>query len=377
MAHYLVTGGCGFIGSHLCEELLARGHRVRVLDNLSTGSRANLAPGAKLMVGSVTDQHAVEAALAGVDSCFHLAAIASVERCNLAWVETHQTNVTGMLVVLEAVRSRASKHGGAPAIPVVYASSAAVYGVPEICPLPENAALRPISAYGADKLGCELHARVAGQVHGLPTTGLRFFNVFGPRQDPKSPYSGVISIFCQRVSDGQPVTINGNGRQTRDFVHVSDVVAALIAGQDAATTAAPVFNICTGQPTSVLQLATMISRICGQSLTIQNSPVRMGDIQHSLGVPLRSRQALRLGPPLALEEGLRSVIAWIRAGAPCINGSKWAKPRDGRPDGARRQEANAGVDRPRSDQPREGRLSQARDQSPTQPAAKDQVRALR
>jgi len=231
----LVTGGCGFIGSHLVAALLARGDRVRVLDDLSTGRRENLAPGAELSEGDVADPAAVRAAMAGAAVCFHLAAIASVERGMTEWLTTHRANLSGTIAVFDAARA-------AGRIPVVYASSAAVYGEQERLPIAEDAPTLPLSAYGADKLGCELHARVAGHVHGVPTMGLRFFNVFGARQDPGSPYSGVISIFCDRMSRGEGVTIHGDGGQTRDFIHVSDVVRGLVAAAGAANVSAPVVN---------------------------------------------------------------------------------------------------------------------------------------
>ncbi|MBU8536733.1 NAD-dependent epimerase/dehydratase family protein [Falsiroseomonas tokyonensis] len=314
MALLLVTGGCGFIGSHLTAALLARGDRVRVLDDLSTGSRANLAPGATLVVGKVEDPETVRAAMEGVDGCFHLAAIASVARCTEAWLETHRVNLSATIAVLDAARAAF----GRAAIPVAYASSAAIYGMPEFCPLDEDAPARPLSAYGADKLGCELHARVAGQVHGVPTIGLRFFNVYGPRQDPRSPYSGVISIFCERLNRGLPLAIHGDGRQTRDFVFVADVVAALLAALPMAETGAPVFNVCTGQPSSLLDLSAAIGRACGQEPRLEHQPARLGDIRHSVGSVLRARQALGLKPPVPLEEGLAAVIGWLRAGSPML-----------------------------------------------------------
>ena len=169
MTTWLVTGGAGFIGSHLCEALLARGDAVRVLDDLSTGKRENLPPGAALIEGDVADTAAVHPALEGIAGCFHLAAIASVERGVTDWLGTHRANLTGAITVFDAAR--------ATRIPVVYASSAAVYGDAATVPITEAAERRPLSAYGADKLGCELHARVASHVHGIPTVGLRFFNV--------------------------------------------------------------------------------------------------------------------------------------------------------------------------------------------------------
>ncbi len=310
MAEFLVTGGCGFIGSHLCAALRARGDRVRVLDDLSTGSEVNLAPGAALLRGDVSDPAAVREAIAGADGCFHLAAVASVERGAREWLATHRTNLSGTVAVLEA----AARGGGAT--PIVYASSAAVYGDHAALPLGEDAPTRPLSAYGADKLGCELHARVAGHVHGIPTLGLRFFNVFGPRQDPRSPYSGVISIFCDKLARGEAVDVFGDGLQTRDFVFVADVVAALLAAMPAASPAAPVLNLCTGQATSVLELAGTVAGLCGTPLRASHKPARSGEIRHSLGSPARAREALGLGPPLDLRAGLAEVVAWHRAGRP-------------------------------------------------------------
>ncbi len=201
-----------------------RGDSVRVLDDLSTGSRDNLPSGVTLIEADVADPDAVRAAIEAVDGVFHLAAIASVARGVTDWLGTHRANLTGTITVFDAIR-----RGGAP-IPVVYASSAAVYGDCATVPIAEDAERRPLSAYGADKYACELHARVASHVHGIPTTGLRFFNVYGPRQDPRSPYSGVISIFCERVARGAPIDVFGDGGQTRDFIFVADVVAALLAG---------------------------------------------------------------------------------------------------------------------------------------------------
>ena len=308
MARILVTGGCGFIGSHLTAALLARGDQVRVLDDLSTGHRANLAPGAELVVGDIAEAAAVQDAMAGCDGCVHLAAIASVERGVRDWAGSHRVNLSGTIAIFEAARQRR--------VPVVYASSAAVYGDHAELPLVEDAPTRPLSAYGADKLGCEQHARVGGLVHGLPTLGLRFFNVFGPRQDPTSPYSGVISIFCERLSRGEPITIYGDGGQTRDFVSVRDVVAALIAGLPHASPEAPVFNVCTGRATSVLDLAHVVAEACGTEARITHRPPRLGEIRHSLGDPARIRAALGLGEPVGLRDGIAEIVEWVRAGRP-------------------------------------------------------------
>ena len=308
MATYLVTGGAGFIGSHLCDALLRRGDSVRVLDDLSTGSRDNLPAAVTLIEGNIAEPAVMAAALQGVDGCFHLAAIASVQKGVTDWVGTHRTNLTGTITLFEAIR-----RGGT--IPVVYASSAAVYGDAASVPIGEDTDRRPLSAYGADKYGCELHARVAGHVHGIPSTGLRFFNVYGPRQDPRSPYSGVISIFCQRVAGGEPIDVFGDGRQTRDFICVDDVVTALLAAMQRATTQAPVFNVCTGIPTSVLELAQLIARLSGRQVEIRHQASRPGEIRHSTGRPDRARAELELPPPILLQDGLPGVLAWMRRGS--------------------------------------------------------------
>ena len=308
---YLVTGGCGFIGSHLCAALRARGDAVRVLDDLSTGLESNLAPGAVLLRGDVAEPATVREAMEGVDGCFHLAAIASVQRGVQEWLATHRVNLSGTIALFDAAR-----RGRAGPIPVVYASSAAVYGDHAVLPITEDAPTRPLSAYGADKLGCEQHARIGGVVHGVPSFGLRFFNVFGPRQDPRSPYSGVISIFCNRLARGEEVEVFGDGEQTRDFVYVADVVAALLAAMARASATAPVANVCTGQATSVLELARTIAALCGVAPGLRHRPPRAGEIRHSLGDPARSRALLGLGTPLALRDGLAETLAWLRAGQP-------------------------------------------------------------
>ena len=308
---YLVTGGCGFIGSHLCQALLNRGHSVRVLDDLSAGSLANLPDGADLQIGDVSDALAVNKAAEDVAGCFHLAAIASVDRCSRDWLGTHRVNLVGTLNVLDAVRSMHEPG----AVPVVYASSAAVYGDCAGNPLTESAQTMPLSAYGADKLGCEQHARVASLTHGIPTVGLRFFNVFGPRQDPASPYAGVISLFCDRLRRSEPLDVFGDGRQTRDYIHVSDVVAALISAMACASVDAEIFNVCTGRSITVLELAMAIADLCQTRPIIRMRPTRAGEVRHSLGSPELARQKLGLKPALELRTGLVETLAWMSEGA--------------------------------------------------------------
>jgi UDP-glucose 4-epimerase len=310
LAHYLVTGGAGFIGSHLADALLAEGHRVRVLDDLSTGRAGNLDPRCELVRGCVTSPETVAGAMQGVSGCYHLAAIASVARGNEDWRGTHLVNQTGTVTVLDAARA-------AGRIPVVYASSAAVYGNLGDAVAREDLLPAPLTAYGADKLGSELHGAVAWQVHGVPTVGMRFFNVFGPRQDPHSPYSGVISIFAALAAADRPITVHGDGRQERDFVYVGDVVAHLRAamGHIAARPGRTVLNVCTGRATSVLDLAHVLGRLHGRLPRIAHGPARAGDIRRSLGDPARAIATLGVRAGVALEEGLARTLASLEAAA--------------------------------------------------------------
>ncbi len=299
MARYLVTGGAGFIGSHLVDALLAAGHQVLALDDFSTGKEENLAPTARLLRGDVSDARTVRAAMAGVDGCFHLAAIASVARGNEDWPGTHRVNAGGTVAVLDAARAE----GG---VPVVYASSAAVYGDTGDTTAHEGLQPVPSTAYGADKLGSEQHAAVGALVHGVPSVGLRFFNVYGPRQDPCSPYSGVISIFAKRIAEGLGVTLHGDGQQTRDFVFVSDVVAHLQAAMRRAAGhgGAGVFNVCTGHATSVLELAKLLG-----ARSIEYAPARAGDIRHSRGDPWMATTLLQVAAKVPLTAGLATLRA--------------------------------------------------------------------
>lgn len=300
MARYLVTGGCGFIGSHLVDALLARGDEVTVLDDLSTGKRENLDSRAVLVEGDVADKALVADAMSDADGCFHLAAVASVERGNRDWLGTHRTNLTGAITVFDAARPRSARG----AIPVVYASSAAVYGDGAELPISEEARPRPLSAYGADKLGCELHARVAQHVHGVRAVGCRFFNVYGPRQDPASPYSGVISIFFDRIGRRQPITIFGDGGQTRDFIYVADVVDALIRAMCHGATEPAVLNVCTGRSTSILDLAQTIAGVLKAEPEILYAPGRSGEIRASLGDPDFAARHFDFRAAISLFDGL-------------------------------------------------------------------------
>jgi UDP-glucose 4-epimerase len=299
-----VTGGCGFIGSHLCDALLAAEIEPRVLDDLSNGARTQLPAGTELVETDLRDPEAVRTAMLGVDACFHLAAVASVARCNEDWHHSHLANSAGTVAVFEA----AAKAG----IPVVYASSAAVYGDNPDVPLREDAGLRPLSPYGADKASNELQARAGARVHGLASIGLRFFNVYGPRQRAGDPYSGVISTFRDRLARRQPLVLHGDGGQSRDFVHVSDVVQALLAAMDALRsgrlTGASVYNGCTGRAVTIAELAGVMMQASGVTVPVEHAPARAGDVRSSLGCPERAAAELGFRAAVPIEEGLRALV---------------------------------------------------------------------
>jgi UDP-glucose 4-epimerase len=299
MGPALVTGGAGFIGSHLAGSLLKQGRPVRILDDLSTGKRANIPAGAEFLQGSIADPAAVAAAISGASAVFHLAAIASVQRTVEDWPGSHAVNLSASIRIFDAAAGSG--------IPVVYASSAAVYGDPGPGAVSEATPCRPLSPYGADKLGMELHAAAGGTVRGLKSFGLRFFNIYGPRQDPSSPYSGVISIFADRAGAGLPLRLYGGGPQTRDFVHVSDVVEALLLAEAGSSSAAPVANICAGASITIRELALLIRNLSGSASPIEDAPPRAGDIQSSLGDPALAEKRLGWRAKTALRDGL----AWL------------------------------------------------------------------
>jgi UDP-glucose 4-epimerase len=307
---YTITGGAGFIGSHLADSLLAAGHQVRVFDDFSTGRMENVDPRCKVIRSDILDAAALRRALDGADGCFHLAAIASVARANEAWLDTHRVNQLGSVAVFEA----AVRAGGTP---VVYASSAAVYGDLSGRVAREDMAPRPQTAYGADKLGTEVHGRIGWGVHGLPNLGLRLFNVYGPRQDPLSPYSGVISIFAQLVGIGAPLTMNDDGLQVRDFIYVHDVVTHFRAAMQRLKDApgCDVLNVCTGRGTTIMDLALILGEIHGRVPRINHGPARPGDIRQSVGDPARAVTTLGVSARTALVDGLSVTLASLQSQA--------------------------------------------------------------
>lgn len=289
-SHTLVTGGAGFIGSHLVDRLLASGEDVTVLDNLSTGKRENLSTQAKLVVDDITNPELVRDLVGAADSVFHLAALVSVPESIDNWSFGHRVNLTATIDVFQAAAN--ARPGG---IPVVYASSAAIYGDRSGSACQETSLPCPISPYGADKLGCEHQALAAASIHMLRSVGLRFFNVYGPRQDPKSPYAGVISRFCANRLANSAHTVFGDGEQSRDFIYVGDIVEGLIRARDYARNkaGAAVFNLCTGVETTLLGLAGEIDAVAGRGATqVIHAPARAGDIRMSLGDPTAAVQSL-------------------------------------------------------------------------------------
>lgn len=306
----VVTGGAGFIGSHTVDRLLGAGHRVVVLDDFRTGKRANLAHHAgsdRLDVLACDVSHGIFAALAQVtarhgpvERIVHLAAQVSVVHSVQNPLVDMQVNYGGTLHVLEYARATGVKK-------VVFASSAAVYGEVAIMPVGEDTPTRPVSPYGIDKLASEHALDYYAAVHGVPGTALRFFNVYGPRQDPASPYSGVISIFADRARAGRTLTIFGDGGQTRDFVYVGDVVRAIVAalGDGADRVVA---NVGTGGEITVLELARSIVELCGGRSTIEHAPQRPGEILKSRARVDRMRDALGVVAETSLLDGLRETL---------------------------------------------------------------------
>ncbi len=301
----LVTGGAGFIGSHLVDALLARGHDVIVLDNFSTGKVENLPQGhprLHVLRADVRDGRAVAQAMQGVDVVFHLAARVSVPASIQDPLTTHAINVTGTMHVLEAARQAGARR-------VVLASSAAVYGEPEQLPLSEDAPLRPLSPYASSKVANEADARAYAASLGLETVALRFFNVYGPRQRADSPYSGVIARFVEALAQGRAPIVFGDGRQTRDFIFVHDVVTALLRAADAAVhVVGRAFNVCTGRAVSLLDLLDVLYRFYPHAPRPRFAPPRPGDIRHSRGDPSLAEQALGFRARVPLDQGLARLI---------------------------------------------------------------------
>lgn len=316
MALYLVTGGAGFIGSHIVHALVARGDRVRVLDDLSTGRLENLsdletaeAPSAapvQIVRGSITNPLHCRRACEGVTGVFHEAAQVSVPKSIEAPVDSYEINVMGTLRVLEAARVQGVKR-------VVFAASSAAYGNTATLPKIESMPPEPLSPYASGKLAGEALLRVYGQAYGMHTVSLRYFNVFGPRQLDDSPYTGVIALFARALLDKRAPTIFGDGEQTRDLTYIDNVVSANLLAMDRDLDAGSVINVGGGERISINELYRTMAGILGSKLSARHAPARAGDVLHSLASIERARELLGYAPLVPWRDGLARTVAWYRA----------------------------------------------------------------
>ena len=302
MKKVLITGGAGFIGSHTADLLMEQGIPVRVLDNLSSGHRHNLPeqhPLLEFIEGDICDADAVKDAMNGVSHCLNLAAQVSVVASLEDPAFSAQQNILGFVNVLDAARTNNLTR-------LVYASSAAIYGEPPMLPLDEDLAVKQLSPYGLEKQINEQYCDLYHRLYEFSSLGMRYFNVYGPRQDPKSPYAGVIALFVDRISANQPVTVFGDGKHTRDFIFVRDVartnVAALQSNYQGAC------NVATGQQTTLLDLINVLSDLAGNQTDIQFAEPRTGDIVHSLANPGRMNKELGVIAESTLKEGLGALL---------------------------------------------------------------------
>ncbi|RII79905.1 NAD-dependent epimerase/dehydratase family protein [Pseudomonas monteilii] len=304
-APILITGGAGFIGSHLCDALLDKGYAVRILDDFSTGRRSNLQvdhPRLELIEGDVADAGLVTQAAAGCSAVVHLAAVASVQASVEDPVRTHQSNFIGTLNVCEAMRVHGLRR-------VLFASSAAVYGNNgEGESIAEDTPKAPLTPYAVDKLASEQYLDFYRRQHGLEPVVFRFFNIFGPRQDPSSPYSGVISIFCERAVQGLPITIFGDGEQTRDFLYVGDLVQVMVQALEQPQVEEGAVNIGLNQATSLNQLLAALEKVVGRLPAVSYVAARSGDIRHSRADNQRLLARFEFPQATPMVEGLARLL---------------------------------------------------------------------
>lgn len=305
----LITGGAGFIGSHIADALIMKNHEVRILDDFSTGSRNNIKhieSRLEVIEGSITDREVVEKAVKGIDFLFHQAAQVSVAESMKNPVKTWDTNIKGTKLLLNAAVTNKVKK-------VVIASSAAVYGNDGQLPKKEDMKPNPVSPYGNSKLMNEYIAENYHKQHGLRAICLRYFNVYGPRQSPKSEYAGVISKFIERMLRKERPVIYGDGEQTRDFVYVADVVKANILAMESEKVNSGVFNIATGRQTSIRELVKTINEILGTDIVPTYQPERPGDIRYSFADITKARRKLGYKPEYDLKKGLEKTIEWFKS----------------------------------------------------------------
>lgn len=317
MPTYLVTGGAGFIGSHLAAALVARGQTVRIVDNLITGHRRNLdAIGGtvEFVEGDLSDLSVAQRAVAGVDYVLHQAAIPSVPRSVNDPITSNRSNIDATLHVLVAARDAGVRR-------VVYAASSSAYGDTPTLPKHETMPPRPLSPYALQKLVGEEYARLFTQLYGLETVAIRYFNVFGPRQDPSSPYSGVISRFLQALVAGDRPTIFGDGEQTRDFTYVDNVVDGVLRACEAPDASGVVLNVAMGERITLNDLLARLIALTGTSVEPIFAEPRAGDVRDSLADISRARELLGYSPLVTLDEGLRRTLDWFRSDRPEVEPS--------------------------------------------------------
>jgi nucleoside-diphosphate-sugar epimerase len=303
---YCVTGGAGFIGSHLVEELLRRGKRVRVVDNFSTGRRENVPAGVEVVDGDVADRAVARQAVAGCRIVLHQAAIPSVPRSIQDPLGSHRANVDGTLEILAAAREAGVRR-------VVFAGSSSVYGNSPALPKREDMPTAPLSPYALQKLVSEQYCRMFTDLYGLETVTTRYFNVFGPRQQPGSPYSGVISLFIEALAERRAPHIHGDGGQTRDFTYVANVVQGVLAAAVAPGASGEVINVALGGRISLLDLIRTLQSILGSTTEPTFGPPRDGDVRDSQADITKARTLLDFRPTVSLEEGLRRTVEWYQS----------------------------------------------------------------
>lgn len=306
--HYLVTGGAGFIGAHITEKCLLNGHNVRVLDNLSTGRKQNLDAlkgDMEFIEGDIRNMDDLRKAMSGIDMVFHQAALPSVPRSIEEPRACHESNITGTLNVLLAARRAGVKR-------VIYAGSSSAYGDTPVLPKKEDMKPSPLSPYALAKLTGEYYCQVFSSVYQLETITLRYFNVFGPRQNPESQYAAVIPKFIQAVQENKSPVVYGDGEQTRDFTYVGNVAAANILAAQAEKTSGEVVNVATHTQISLNQLLTTIEELSGRTVQPRYEPPRPGDVRHSFADISRARQFLGYEPAIDFEEGLRLTMEWLK-----------------------------------------------------------------
>jgi len=306
---YLVTGGAGFIGSHIVERLVREGQKVRVIDNLSTGKKKNIEPfleKTEFVEGDIRDLEPLREAMDGVDYVLHQAAVASVPRSVKDPLTSNSVNVEGTLNILITARDADVKR-------VVYASSSSVYGDTPTLPKHEDMKQEPRSPYAVSKLGGELYCQAFYHIYGLETIALRYFNVFGPRQDPKSQYAAVVPKFITALLHGEPPTIFGDGEQSRDFTYIENVVEANLLAAKASGVAGEVFNIACGERITINELACMLAEIIGVNIEPEHTPPRSGDVLHSLADISKAKRLLGYEVKVSTPEGLEQTVEWYKS----------------------------------------------------------------